>query len=297
MLFTFFRDRDSKKQKQLRELLTESIKTSAPKKYVESLIPKDPPGCRRLVLDAGYIQTLHRSNMDIEWDHIAEVVEDGIVTKSGKKHPLDVIIYATGFDLDAAVPDLTGINGETVREYFARKGGPTAYCGTCLPIAPNFLMLTGPNGATGHSSVLFVEESQVDYAAQLIETVVKGDVKSFCPTEDATDKYDVTVQARFTKTVWPVCHSWFRAGADGQGKIQTVFPGFASLYWWWLKKPIWKDFAIVGGEQWKRHWKRNAVMHRLMQAGLLSLGVLAIVKFSPLQTSGWSPLAFRMPSQ
>lgn len=35
--------------------------------------------------------------MEINWDGIDEVVENGIRTKDGDIIPLDVIIYATGF--------------------------------------------------------------------------------------------------------------------------------------------------------------------------------------------------------
>jgi len=76
---------------------------------------------------------------------------------------------------------LRGSRGETIREYFASKGGPTAYLGSCVPGFPNaFLLLgelslvdssqrsalivgrsPGPNVASGHASVIFNEEVQV----------------------------------------------------------------------------------------------------------------------------------------
>jgi hypothetical protein len=41
-------------------------------------------GCKRLVLDPGYLESLHRPNVDMEWDPIARIVSDGIETKSGE---------------------------------------------------------------------------------------------------------------------------------------------------------------------------------------------------------------------
>ena len=40
-------------------------------------------GCRRIVYDAGYLESLHRANMSLRRNDIEAIVEDGIVTKDG----------------------------------------------------------------------------------------------------------------------------------------------------------------------------------------------------------------------
>lgn len=40
-------------------------------------------GCKRIVIDPDYLESLQRSNIDLEWDPITEITESGITTKSG----------------------------------------------------------------------------------------------------------------------------------------------------------------------------------------------------------------------
>ena len=55
------------------------------------------PGCKRAVIDPGYLEALHRPNVLLNWDGIAKFEPDGLVTKQGEKMPLDVVVFATGF--------------------------------------------------------------------------------------------------------------------------------------------------------------------------------------------------------
>ena len=60
-------------------------------------IRNSAPGCRRIVVEPGYLKALHQPNISLNWDGIAKLAEDGIVTKKGEKIPLDVVVFATGF--------------------------------------------------------------------------------------------------------------------------------------------------------------------------------------------------------
>lgn len=92
------------------------IRVKAPKEYQDALIPKYPPGCRRIIIDrkscfllnknailnvcsAGYLECLSQPNVDICWDAIDRIVENGLLLKSGKLLELDVIVLGTGFEL------------------------------------------------------------------------------------------------------------------------------------------------------------------------------------------------------
>lgn len=54
-------------------------------------------GCKRLLLDSGYLADLNRPNMSLKFGGVAKITEEGIETKQGEQVPLDVIIFATGF--------------------------------------------------------------------------------------------------------------------------------------------------------------------------------------------------------
>jgi len=57
------------------------------------------PGCKRIIVDAGYLQSLGKPNVELQWDAIDSVVEEGILLKTGETVPLDVIIFGTGYSL------------------------------------------------------------------------------------------------------------------------------------------------------------------------------------------------------
>jgi hypothetical protein len=40
-------------------------------------------GCKRIVRDQGYLQSLNRPNVHLTFDHITRVEPDGVVTETG----------------------------------------------------------------------------------------------------------------------------------------------------------------------------------------------------------------------
>ncbi|KAG6868707.1 hypothetical protein C0993_011645 [Termitomyces sp. T159_Od127] len=62
-------------------------------------MPKAAPGCKRIIVDPGYLEALHKPNVSLSWDAIKGVVEEGIELKSGKVLPFDVIVFSTGYSL------------------------------------------------------------------------------------------------------------------------------------------------------------------------------------------------------
>ncbi|CAE6343559.1 unnamed protein product [Rhizoctonia solani] len=255
------------------------IKDVAPAKYHQYLIPNYDFGCKRFVLDPGYLESLHRPNVDMEWDPIAKIVPDGIETKSGHKHQFDVIAFATGFDIMKSVAlDVRGINGQRLQEYYDQEGGPTGYMGTAIPGFPNWFTILGPNTATGHASVIFAEELQMDYITQLLRPILAGDVKGFMPRADSTRAWNKWAQSKLGNHVWSGCISWYRSGSDGErGKNFAVWPGGNLHMWWSLRKPIWKDFEVLGDNSWVIKRQILDFVATVSKLGLLSAGAGALV--------------------
>jgi hypothetical protein len=142
------------------------------------------------------------------------------------------------------------------------------------------LVGSGPNTTTGHTSVIFSEESQIPHILQLLAPVRSGALTSVVPTEAATDKYNDMLQARLDNSVWTQCASWYRVGA--RGRIFSTFPGPLVLLWWWLRKPRWDDFEIQGpgAEQWRRSHGSRARKAWVATAVLVAaLGVLGLVAY------------------
>ncbi|KAI0260380.1 FAD/NAD-binding domain-containing protein [Gloeopeniophorella convolvens] len=231
-------------------------KKVAPAKYHDVIIPNYPLGCRRVVRDQGYLEALHRENVRLTFDHIDHVEPDGAVLVTGEKVPLDVIIYGTGFVTDNYPLDVRGPNG-TLKEYNDAHGGPMAYLGSTVPGFPNFFMMQGPNTTTGHTSVIYSEESQIPHLLQLLDPLRSGALTSVAPTVAATEKYNDMLQARLENSVWTQCASWYRVGS--RGRIFSTFPGPLVLLRWWLRKVRWEDYEVAGpgAEAWRRSHARR----------------------------------------
>ncbi|KAG9088340.1 hypothetical protein FRC06_002084 [Ceratobasidium sp. 370] len=258
------------------------MKAMAPAKYHKDMIPNYPLGCKRIVFDPGYLSSLHRPNVDLEWDSITEITPEGILTKSGKTTPFDVICYATGFDIENSLTlNVTGANGQTLEEYYKREGGPTGYMGTTIPGFPNWVTVFGPNTATGHASVIFAEEMQIDYVAQLLQPILQGKAKSFAPRAEATRSWNDWIQLQLSKYhIWSSCSSWYRAG-NQKGKIVALWPGSTTHMWWSFRKPVWGNFEFDGGESWLRK-KRATDLLKLMVVPALAVAAAAYVKANPI---------------
>lgn len=230
-----------------KKILTSYMRRSAPAKYHDNLIPTYPPGCKRLVLDSNYLAALHQPNVDLNWNGIQEIVEDGIVLRTGDKVPLDAIIFGTGFYLAERDVVFRGTSDHTLKRYFESEGG---YYGTVFPGFPNLFTIVGPNSASAHASLIFIIETQVGYILKLMKPIINGKAKSIEVTQKATNYYNAWIQKRMASTIFFSCFSYYRGDNRTGAKNVSTFPGMISLYWWIMRKPRWNDFKVVGGEQW-----------------------------------------------
>ncbi|TFK42408.1 hypothetical protein BDQ12DRAFT_273676 [Crucibulum laeve] len=276
--FLIFRKDNARLVAITKKTLTAYIKSKAPKDQLAKLIPKYSPGCKRIIVDPDYLQSLKRPNVSLCWDGIDEIVEDGIKLKTGKIIPLDVIIFGTGYSIEPADLKVRGSTGGTIHEYFQTQGGATAYAGTCMPGFPNLFTLLGPNVASGHASVIFSQESQINMGIQLIKPILEGKAKSFAITEKATDEYNTWLQGRLSTSVWTECNSYYQAAGNNKSKLIATFPGPVSLFWWITRSPRWELFQAVGAEKWEKQRKMN----RVKRWGMLAVLVVLVVGMGAL---------------
>ncbi|KAF8209463.1 hypothetical protein K438DRAFT_1960460 [Mycena galopus ATCC 62051] len=235
------------------------ITDTAPKEGIEHLIPTYSLGCKRVIFDTNYLAALHRPNLQLNWDGIETICEDGIVTKKGQKLPFDVLIFATGFTADRFPLHVVNEKGISVQDYYDKEGGPKAYMGVTVPGFPNLFLLAGPNTTTGHTSVILTEELQINYIMQFVKPILSGLVSSFDVKPGPTDEYNDLIHDRLSRSVFVECVSWYRAG--GEGKVSSIFPGTMLLYGWWVRRPKWEDYNVraIGGE-WAKRVKREQWM-------------------------------------
>ena len=169
----------------------------------EKVTPTFEIGCKRILISNTYYPALNADNVDLVTDGIAKVTGDAIVTQDGVERPIDVLIVATGFyTTELPITEhITGRSGQTLAEKW-RETGMAAYKGTTVADFPNLFFIVGPNTGLGHSSMVFMIESQVTYIVDAVRTMRAHDYATVEVTEDAAAEYNADVQRRMKRTVW-----------------------------------------------------------------------------------------------
>ncbi len=140
------------------------------------------------------------------------------------ERPIDVLIVATGFyTTELPITEhITGRSGQTLADKW-RETGMAAYKGTTVADFPNLFFIVGPNTGLGHSSMVFMIESQVTYIVDAVRTMRAHDYATVEVTEDAAAEYNADMQRRMKRTVWTTggCASWY---LDSHGNNTTLWP-------------------------------------------------------------------------
>ena len=153
----------------------------------------------------------------------------GIVTSKGHHIPIDTLVYSTGYDATDGIISypVVGLNNLLLSDFWSDY--PRAYLGTTMPDFPNLFIVTGPNTGIGHTSAIFVIESQMQYIINCIQAVLKSGKATIKVKADAENQYTQKIHSEMTKTVWHYggCNSWYKSKS---GKVIAMFPGFSFVY-------------------------------------------------------------------
>ncbi len=184
-------------------------------------------GCKRILLSSDYYPALQRPNVELITEDITGITESAVVTADGTAHQADVIVYATGFNV---IESVTGLN---VAGRDGLKFTPqtmAAYHGITVPGFPNFFMLLGPNTLLGHTSVVFMIESQIQHVMSCLRRLARDEADTIEVSEPALRHYNDGLQRRLRRAVWSEggCRSWY---LDADGINRTLWPGFSFEYW------------------------------------------------------------------
>jgi hypothetical protein len=117
---------------------------------------------------------------------------------------------------------IAGREGQTLAEHWAASG-MAAYKGTTINGFPNLFQIVGPNTGLGHSSMVFMIESQIAYILDAIRSMRDQGLAAVEPRPDAQRRWNDDLQRRLRRTVWNNggCSSWY---LDKQGRNTTLWP-------------------------------------------------------------------------
>ncbi|MGN6782107.1 MAG: flavin-containing monooxygenase [Marmoricola sp.] len=181
-------------------------------------------GCKRVLISNDYYPALARDNVDVVTDRIARITPTGIVTADGTERPVDVLIVATGFHTteQPIAEHVKGREGRTLADAW-REGGMAAYKGTTIHGFPNLFQIVGPNTGLGHSSMVFIIESQVRYIVSALQEMGARGLGAVEPKAASQRRWNDDLHRRMARTVWNTggCASWY---LDEHGRNTTLWP-------------------------------------------------------------------------
>ena len=141
------------------------------RKTAESLKPYYPYGCKRPTFHDEYLPTFNSPTVflvDTAPTGVSHINERGVVHE-GIEYPLDVLIYATGFQWMATSTFnmIRGRGGRTLSEKWHEEGTKT-FLGIHSNGFPNLFIVTGPQGGGGSFNFTEAIEQHVDYITWLL---------------------------------------------------------------------------------------------------------------------------------
>ncbi|CAJ0551376.1 Ff.00g113060.m01.CDS01 [Fusarium sp. VM40] len=224
----------------------EYIRKTAPEKYLDFLIPKTEVGCKRRVNDTDYLACLHRDNVELVYnDPIEKIEKNGVRTVSGRFIHADAIVLAHGFETQKPLfpMKIYGKGRVTINEHWDQvsEGAASSYFGTCLSQFPNLFIMMGPNTLSGHLSVIYTTECQINFTLRVLQPILKCQADIVEVTAEA-EKRDINrVQEKARELVWATgCTSWFIDEKTGRNTI--MFPDWQYKFWLRSVFVSWGDF-------------------------------------------------------
>lgn len=190
----------------------------------QKLTPSYSIGCKRILLSDEFYPALCQPNATLVTESIREVVENGIVTSDGVLHELDAIILCTGFKVwgNPALERLHGRDGRSIAETWSH--GATAYLGTTVPGFPNLFLLSGPHTGVGHTSLVYMIESQIEYVLNALAALERHNAAAIEVRPEIVTRYSAEMQGMLAGSVWNSgCASWY---LDAQGRNTSMWPTF-----------------------------------------------------------------------
>ena len=143
-------------------------------KTAAALKPYYTYGCKRPTFHDEYLPAFnlpHVKLIDTAPLGVSEINARGVV-HDGVEYPVDVLIYATGFQwmATATFNMITGRDGQTLREKWRAEGVKT-FLGLHSNGFPNLFILSGPQGGGGQFNFTRGIEGHTDYVVWMLNTL------------------------------------------------------------------------------------------------------------------------------
>jgi cation diffusion facilitator CzcD-associated flavoprotein CzcO len=205
-----------------REKIRERVKDP---EIAEKLCPQYPILTRRLSPETNYLEVFNQPNVelvDLNEGAISHFTENGIVV-GDREIEIDVVIFATGFDVMTGAMDRIDIRGkdnEALKERWAQ--GLTSHLGMMTHGFPNLFWINGPHSP--FYNPILLAEFQCDFICELIADLASADHEVLEADASAEASYVALTNQIGNSTLYPESDNYYM-GDNIPGKPR------ATLFW------------------------------------------------------------------
>lgn len=194
---------------------------------VAMLTPTYEIGCKRILLSNDYYQTFNQPNVRLHPHALKAVNGQTLTASDGSSFDVDVLVYATGFitQRQPYARRIVGRGGLQLSDAWARR--MRGFASTTVPGFPNLYVINGPNAGLGHSSAIYMIETQITYVLEALQFQHETRALSLEVTAEAEEAYVDALDEVSANTVWLKggCVSWYTSETDT--KLTLLWPDFA----------------------------------------------------------------------
>ena len=177
---------------------------------------------KRPIIDSHYFEAYNRDNVslvDVKAAPIEAITPDGIRTADGKEYPLDIIVFATGYD-GVTGPlmrlNIQGRDGLALNDVW--QDGPKTYLGLQVAGFPNLFTITGPQSPSVLTNMPVAIEQHAEWIADCIATMREKGAARIEPEPQVMEEWRKQVQAAADSTLLVTAKSSWYLGANVPGK-------------------------------------------------------------------------------
>ncbi len=186
-----------------------------------------PYAAKRPPIDTNYFETFNRDNVsliDVRADPIEAITPSGIRTGRAE-YPLDIIVFATGFDAMTGPLLRMNIRGrDNLALAKAWEAGPRNYLGLQVAGFPNLFTITGPGSPSVLCNMPVPIEQHVEWITACIAHMRDKGLERIEPRPEAVEHWVGEVNAAANATLLPQAHHSWYLGANVPGKPRVFMP-------------------------------------------------------------------------
>jgi 4-hydroxyacetophenone monooxygenase len=213
---------------------------------LEQVLPHYPPLAKRILLDNGiWAATLKRDHVHLVTDDIERITPTGIVTRDGRTHDVDVIVYATGFEASRFLSPMNVIGRDGVNLHDHWSDDARAYLGITVTGFPNLFCLYGPNtNLVANGSIIFFSECAVRYIVGCVHLLLEQQQQALDCRHDVFDAYNARVDDANERMAWgaSTVNSWYK---NSNGRVSQNWPFSLLEFWERTREPDPGDFHLL----------------------------------------------------